>query len=232
DFATADGTATAGLDYIAKSGMLTFGSGELTKTISVTVLGDLLDEFPSEDFVLNLTNSVNATIADSQATGTIIDDDAKTISINDVIIDPEGDGGGSLQFAPAVNLPSTSGDFVTSIASADFDGDGLLDLVTGNDTNVSVFLNVGGGSFGQATLFPSGATVESVTTGDFDADGDVDCLDATAFSDAQTISPTSPPPAECVVIPAVSEWGLIVLALLTLAAASVILMRARFAANM
>ena len=39
-YATADGTATAGSDYTSASGTLTFAPGELTKTISVAVTGD------------------------------------------------------------------------------------------------------------------------------------------------------------------------------------------------
>ncbi len=39
-----DGTATAGQDYVAKSGTLTFAAGETQKTISVTVNGDKVAE--------------------------------------------------------------------------------------------------------------------------------------------------------------------------------------------
>ena len=42
-YATADGTATAGEDYEAASGMLTFAPGETAKTIRVVVLDDGLD---------------------------------------------------------------------------------------------------------------------------------------------------------------------------------------------
>ncbi len=37
DYATADGTSTAGVDYTAASGTLTFAAGETTKTVTVTV---------------------------------------------------------------------------------------------------------------------------------------------------------------------------------------------------
>ena len=59
---------------LATSSALTFNPGETTKTVTVTVNGDLLDE-PNETFFLNLTNATNATLADGQAVGTITDDD-------------------------------------------------------------------------------------------------------------------------------------------------------------
>jgi hypothetical protein len=74
DFATADGTATAGSDYLAAAGTVTFAPSETTQTISITVTGDPQVE-PEEDFFVNLSNPTNATIADSQGIGTITDDD-------------------------------------------------------------------------------------------------------------------------------------------------------------
>jgi len=73
-FATAPGTATATADYKTKSGTLTINAGSSSKTISVTVKGDLLDE-PNETFFVNLSSPVNATISDAQGVGTIVDDD-------------------------------------------------------------------------------------------------------------------------------------------------------------
>src|SRR5262249_31402408 len=61
DFTTTDGTAKAGKDYVATSGSLTFDPGETTKTISVTVLGDLVDEY-DEMFSVRLSNPTGATI--------------------------------------------------------------------------------------------------------------------------------------------------------------------------
>ena len=76
DWATADGTATAGTDYTAGNGSLTFNAGDSTKTVSVTVTGDDVDE-PDETFTVTLSNVSGATIADAEATGTIRDDDAE-----------------------------------------------------------------------------------------------------------------------------------------------------------
>jgi hypothetical protein len=81
DYATEDGTALAGQDYVAQSGTLTFNPGETTKTINITVLGDALDEL-NEQFFVNLSNpSSNGKIVDDQGVGTIVDNDpAPTVS--------------------------------------------------------------------------------------------------------------------------------------------------------
>ena len=75
DYATKDGTATAGADYTATSGTLTFAPGEEEKTVSVPVINDGLDE-GSETFTFTLSNpSGGAYLVDATATGTITNDD-------------------------------------------------------------------------------------------------------------------------------------------------------------
>ena len=70
DYATSDGTATAGSDYTATSGTVTFAAGETEKTVSVAVFDDAHDE-GSETLGLTLSNASGAHIADGSATGTI-----------------------------------------------------------------------------------------------------------------------------------------------------------------
>src|SRR5690242_15757971 len=97
NYATADGTASAGSDYVAQpGGTVSFAAGDLTKTISVTINGDTSVE-PDETFFVNLLSATNGgTIVKSQGTGTITNDDATpgvgSISINDVSVS-EGDSG-------------------------------------------------------------------------------------------------------------------------------------------
>ena len=74
DYATADGTATAGDDYRAASGTLELAAGETSKTIEVAVHADTEDE-GEETLTLSLSNAVGAQIADGEATGTIQDHD-------------------------------------------------------------------------------------------------------------------------------------------------------------
>ncbi|WP_420635722.1 Calx-beta domain-containing protein [Candidatus Palauibacter sp.] len=72
DYATSDGTATAGEDYTATSGTLTFQAGDTTKTISVSIADDAEDD-GGETFTLTLSNASGADLGDAEATGTIRD---------------------------------------------------------------------------------------------------------------------------------------------------------------
>ena len=76
-FGTANGTATAGSDYVATSGTITFNPGETSKSIPVQVSGDNIDEV-DETYFVNLSNPTNATISRAQGVGTILDDDGPT----------------------------------------------------------------------------------------------------------------------------------------------------------
>ena len=66
NYGTANGTATAGSDYNAVSGKLTFARGETSKTILVPVLGDRLAE-QDETFSVKLSGAKNARIDDGTA---------------------------------------------------------------------------------------------------------------------------------------------------------------------
>jgi CSLREA domain-containing protein len=73
-FATADGTATAGSDYVAAGGTLTFNPGITSQPVNVTINGDTVVE-PGETFFVNLTNPTNAVLVDAQGLGTILNDE-------------------------------------------------------------------------------------------------------------------------------------------------------------
>jgi hypothetical protein len=92
-YSTANGTATAGSDYTAKSGTITFAPGATTASITVQIIGDSAVE-PDETFFVNITGVTHAAIVDGQALGTILNDDV-SVSINDVSV-VEGDTGFSL----------------------------------------------------------------------------------------------------------------------------------------
>ena len=74
EYATSNGSAASGPDYVETNGIVSFAPGVTNGTITVVVKGDTLVE-PNERFFINLFNPTNATIADQQAVGTIINDD-------------------------------------------------------------------------------------------------------------------------------------------------------------
>ncbi len=75
NYATRNDTATAGSDYTAASGKLTFAPGQTSKTVNVSVAGDSVFE-SDEDFFLDLSAPVGATLARGTAMGMITNDDA------------------------------------------------------------------------------------------------------------------------------------------------------------
>ena len=75
DYSTFDGTATAGSDYRATGGTLTFEPGDTRKTVTVPVLDDS-DVEGNETFKVRLSDARNATLGDQEATGTIRDDES------------------------------------------------------------------------------------------------------------------------------------------------------------
>jgi len=88
NYATANGTAVAGVDYTAVSGVLTFTPGQTSRTISVPVLGDLVPE-QNETFLVLLSSPQNATISKSQGIGMIVDNELTTPEPPDPPEDPE-----------------------------------------------------------------------------------------------------------------------------------------------
>ena len=74
--ATANGTATAGSDYVAATGSLTFTPGQTARNFDVTIRGDLTRE-ANETFQVVLSNAAGAPISDASATGTISNDDGQ-----------------------------------------------------------------------------------------------------------------------------------------------------------
>jgi hypothetical protein len=111
DFASADGSAAAPADYSATSGTLTFAPGDTSKTVTVPVKGDTLDE-PDETIGVHLSNATSATIARADAVGTIRDDDAApALSVAGGSV-TEGDTG-SRPLTFTVQLSAASGRSVT-----------------------------------------------------------------------------------------------------------------------
>src|SRR5262249_26424971 len=153
DYATADGSAFAGSDYVATGGSLVFAPGETAKTVSVQVNADTLIE-GDEAFFIDLSNPVNATIAGarSQGRGTIIDNSTlPALSIDDVSV-VEGDSGTrnavfTVTLSPSsqqtVTVAFATADGTATVASGDYQGaSGTLTFSPGDTTKtITVVVN-------------------------------------------------------------------------------------------
>ncbi len=133
-YATANGSATAGEDYVATNGPLSFAPSERTKTIAVTVNGDEVVE-PDETFLVNLSGPTNATIADGQGVGTIRNDDddstpppPSTSAVTNG--DFANDLAGWMTYGTWVATPARSGPGAVRLGGSDRTSGGLVQQVT------------------------------------------------------------------------------------------------------
>jgi hypothetical protein len=144
---TADGTATAGSDYTAASGQITFvAGGSNTQTVSIDIKGDTVPE-PDKNFYVDLDLvSGSALMADNEGQGTILDNDTKFYVINDSTTDQTYTYTTSGSSVGSYNL--NSGD--TSPLGAAANAAGTKVWVV--DANKTVYIyNPGGGLIGSWT---------------------------------------------------------------------------------
>ena len=153
-FATADGTALAGSDYQAVSGVLTFAPGVSSRPLPVAVLGDLLNE-ADEGFVVSLSSAVNATLERSVGAGAIRNDDPlPALSIDDATVSEGNAGGADAVFTVSLSAPSGRTVLVsyatadaTAQAGSDYDAaSGALTFVEG-ETSKTLSVHVTGDTF-------------------------------------------------------------------------------------
>jgi hypothetical protein len=178
DVATADGTAIAGSDYVARS--LTAQSipvGSSTYSFTVLVNGDTLNE-ADESFFVNVSNISGAIAGATQGQGTIVNDDPlPTLGIGNVNVS-EGDSGTTPALF-AVSLSAVSGQTVTvnyatangtATAPADYQpASGTLTFLPGVTTQTITVQVVGDivpeadETFSVALSAPTNATLGSAT---------------------------------------------------------------------
>ena len=84
NYATSNNSATAGSDYVAKSGTLSFAPGVSSKTVTISTINNELHE-NSESFFFSLSSPSNNATIGNIGSGTIIDDDPiPSFSVNNV----------------------------------------------------------------------------------------------------------------------------------------------------
>jgi hypothetical protein len=78
-YATQGGTASSGVDFASAEGVLHFPTGVMSRTLTVDVTADLLDEL-DETFFVNLSNPTGGHITDGQGQGTITNEDSSPVA--------------------------------------------------------------------------------------------------------------------------------------------------------
>ncbi|NZD46981.1 Calx-beta domain-containing protein, partial [Sphaerotilus sulfidivorans] len=119
-YATANGTALAGSDYVAQNGTLTFAPGQTTATITITILDDAVYEGP-ESFSVELSSPTNAVILDGSGIATIKDDGTGTIvdpTPTDPPPAPDDDRPRVLAISNAVAAEGSPLDFTVTLSNA------------------------------------------------------------------------------------------------------------------
>ena len=201
DYASADGTALAGQDYVGSAGTLTFADGETTRTLDIAILDDSVYE-GDENFSLTLSNPQGGASLGgiTSAAVTILDDELAPIgdfhfgsaaySVNenggqiivDVIRSNGSAGAATVDYATmdgtasaGLDYQATSGtlNFADGQTSASFTVSVLDDTLLEGDENV--VLSLSNPSSGSTLVSPATATltiVENDPSGPVDADSD------------------------------------------------------------
>jgi hypothetical protein len=93
----------------------------------------------------------------------------------------QGYGEGTFKAAPTYSLPNTFNDraYTYSVATGDFNGDGIPDVVVGQDgnngsTGISVYLGKGDGTFLPGASFGPSTDMGELAVADFNGDGKLD----------------------------------------------------------
>ena len=118
DYSTMDGSANGGSDFTAapSGSQITFAPGEITRTITLDVLGDTSVE-AHETFSVVLSSPTNATVARATAVGTILNDDT-LVRINDPSVLEGHSGTRTLIFTVSLSA-ETALPVAVSLASVD-----------------------------------------------------------------------------------------------------------------
>ena len=120
NYATHDNSALSGSDYVATSGILIFQPGQTTKDISVTINGDTQFE-PDEQFFVNLSNPVNANVAQGVGAGVIVNDDAAQAALQFSAANYSVSENGGSVVITVVRNGSTSGTATVDYRTSDTD---------------------------------------------------------------------------------------------------------------
>ncbi len=175
DFSTANGTATAGSDYTAATGTISFAEAQASATVTIPITNDARPEF-DETLTLTLGNAQGANIVRGTATGTILNDDGAPIQVaigNASVIESDsgaatltytvtrsgGTGAFDVAYATGGGTATAGSDYVAT--------SGTLNFASG-ETSKTISVTVNGDTLTEpnetVTVTLSGATNDAVLT--------------------------------------------------------------------
>lgn len=190
-YATSNGTATAGSDYVAiPDTLLSFsptdsregGSQMLTRPINVTINGDVNKE-PNETFHVDLFNATGASLSDNQGVGIIFDEDRAYVADFDrdlktdlSVFRPVGDQTNAVwyvsQSSNGVTKYEQWGANGDKIVPGDYDGDGITDMAVYRPSTGTWFIERSS-DFGVIQV-QWGLSNDLPVQGDYDGDNKTD----------------------------------------------------------
>lgn len=149
-FATSNGTAQAGVDYVSTNGTVTIPYGTNRATFAITVFGDTIQE-PNESINLHISNVSAALAATNLVQAWILNDDTPSLSINDVTQYEGNSGLSNFVFTVSIQKPVTNFvsfaftnvDFST-LAGSDYVATGGVRTIAAGQTSVTVVAQVVG----------------------------------------------------------------------------------------
>ena len=180
NYATANGTATAGSDYTSRTGTLTFNSGVTSQSINIPILNDSINE-ANETFTLTLTSPTNANLGTRTSVTTTISD-TLTASVTTTL--PTNVENLTLTGTTAINGTGNAGNNILQGNS----GNNILSGLNGNDTLTGGVGNdtLTGGVGNDKYLFQSSGVFSSALGTDyitqFEAGQDQVVLSKTTFA--------------------------------------------------
>ena len=126
NYATQNGTALAGSDFVATNGSLKFAPGETAKTVKVSLVNNTAFE-ASESFNLVLSALTNATTLDNVGTAIIFENDAAAvsnsrISVDDIFVDESQAYADFIVRLDAPNINPVTVNYRTDLNTATYGG--------------------------------------------------------------------------------------------------------------
>ena len=169
-YATANGTATAGLDYTSVTGTLTFNPGVTSQVINIPILNDSINE-ADETFTLNLSSPTNVNLGTATTVTTITD--TLTASVTTTLANVENL---TLTGTSAINGTGNVGNNILTGNTAS----NSLSGGAGNDTII-------GGGGDDTYSFPATTALGSDTITEVEAGG-IDTIDFTGTTVAVNVN--------------------------------------------